>query len=184
MPRVCVPLATGFEEIEAVTIIDVLRRAEVEVLVVGLDGLTVTDSHGLRLSADALLDEHAQSDFDLVVLPGGMPGSSTLRDDPRVQALLRRQHAAGRKLAALCAAPIALQAAGVLSGKRATSYPSFADQLPDADYRQERVVRDGQVTTSRGPGTALEFALDLVEQLVDVQAAAQLRAGMLVASSD
>ncbi|GJM22404.1 MAG: 4-methyl-5(B-hydroxyethyl)-thiazole monophosphate biosynthesis protein [Planctomycetota bacterium] len=182
MPTVCVPLAPGFEEIEAVTIIDVLRRAEVQVSVLALNGSSVTGAHGLTLSVDGQLADHADTDFDMVVLPGGLPGATNLRDDANVQALLKRQHAAGRKLAAVCAAPIALAAAGVLAGKRATSYPGFGDQLGDAEYCETRVVRDGNVTTSRGPGTSLEFALDLVVQLVDSDTATALREGMLVAN--
>ncbi len=180
MTRVCVPLAPGFEELEAVTVIDVLRRAEIDVVTAGLDGRQVTGSHGITLHADALLSDIADQDWDLVVLPGGMPGSANLRDDPTVQALLRRQHAQGRRLAAICAAPIALQSAGVLVGKRATSYPGFADDLSDADYCDDRVVVDGTVVTSRGPGTSLAFALRLVAELVDEPTADALREAMLV----
>ena len=182
MTRCCVLLATGFEEIEAVTVIDVLRRAGVDVVTLGLDGREVTGSHEITLQADALLADGAGQDWDVVVLPGGMPGAATLRDDARVQALVRSQHEGGGKLAAICAAPIALGKAGVLAGKTATSYPGFGDQLTGATLSEERVVLDDdqRITTSRGPGTALEFALSLVEQLVDGDAAASLADAMLV----
>lgn len=182
MPRCCVLLADGFEELEAITVIDVLRRAEVEVLALGLHGERVTGSHGITVEADGTLDAHAHESWDLVVLPGGMPGAANLRDDPRVQALVKTQDERGGQLAAICAAPIALASAGVLSGRRATSYPSFGDQLGDATYAQDRVVIDDHVTTSRGPGTALEFALSLVARLVDDETATKLRHAMLVES--
>ncbi len=180
MARCCVLIAPGFEEIEAVTVIDVLRRAGVEVLALGLDATDVQGSHGITLRTDGLLADHAPGSFDLVVLPGGMPGSTHLRDDGRVQAFVAAQHEAARPLAAICAAPIALASAGVLDGRRATSYPGFDDQLPGADYRDERVVVDGHLTTSRSPGTALEFALALVAQLVDDETARGLAEQMLV----
>lgn len=183
MPRCCVLLAAGFEEIEAVTVIDVLRRADVEVTALGLDDTEVVGSHGITVHADGLLDEAAGQAWDLVVLPGGMPGSATLRDDPRVAALVKCQHGAEKKVAAICAAPIALGKAGVLAGRQATSYPGFDDQLTGADYRQERVVVDGHLTTSRGPGTALEFALELVGQLAGAEKADSLRQAMLVHGS-
>jgi len=183
MARCCVLLADGFEEIEAVTVIDVLRRADVDVVTLGVGGASVTGSHGITVQADALLDERGDERWDLVVLPGGMPGAATLRDDARVQALVAAQHGAGRQVAAICAAPIALVDSGALDGRRATSYPSFGDQLPGADYCEERVVADGHVTTSRGPGTALEFALALVARLVDPSAADRLAEQMLVRSA-
>ena len=182
MPRCCVLLADGFEEIEAVTVIDVLRRAEIEVTTLGLSGRQVTGSHAITVEADETLDARLHETWDLVVLPGGMPGSANLRDDPRVQALVKAQDERGGQLAAICAAPIALASAGVLSGRRATSYPTFGDQLGDAVYATERVVRDGNLTTSRGPGTALDFALGLVERLAGAETASTLRHAMLVES--
>jgi len=181
MSRCCVLLAEGFEEIEAVTVVDVLRRAQVEVKTLALGGRQVTGAHGLSLQADATLEEGARQAWDLVVLPGGLPGATNLRDDPRVLALLKRQHERQHKLAAICAAPIALAAAGVLGGRQATSYPGFGDQLPGARYQEQRVVVDGHITTSRGPGTSLEFALELVRQLCGEQQAEALRRGMLAA---
>jgi len=180
MPRACVLLANGFEEIEAVTLIDVLRRAEVEVVTLGVEGLAVNGAHGITIQADETLAAGAEQTWDMVILPGGLPGAHTLRDDPAVQALIKKQHAGGGKLAAICAAPIALGRAGVLGGKRATSYPGFEAELLGADAQSDRVVRDGTVFTSRGPGTAMQFALALAEDLVGAEAAASLRAGMLV----
>jgi len=179
MPRVCVLLADGFEEIEAVTIVDVLRRAEVKVTTLGVAGVEVQGSHGIRIRADRALAETADEDWDMVILPGGMPGAATLRDDPKAQALIRSQHGKRGKIAAICAAPIALGRAGVLEGKRATSYPGFEDQLAGASLSAERVVQDGTVTTSRGPGTALEFALRLVADLKGPGEASSLAARML-----
>jgi 4-methyl-5(b-hydroxyethyl)-thiazole monophosphate biosynthesis len=183
MTRACVLLAPGFEEIEAVTIIDVLRRAEIDTRAVGVEGKAVEGSHGIALRADVSLDELATEPWDLVVLPGGMPGAKHLRDSPAVQRLLRAQHASGRRLAAICAAPIALSAAEVLTGRRATSYPSFAEQLRCGEYREEAVVVDGPIITSRGPATALEFALRLVRELCGAEREATLRKAMLAAPS-
>ena len=160
MTRCLVVLADGFEEIEAVTVIDVLRRAELQVVVAGLDAERVRGSHDIVVVCDAKLDDVRAENFDALVLPGGMPGSATLRDDVRVQALIRRFVTEGKHLAAICAAPIALEVAGVLAGRRATSYPGF--ELASAQYVEDRVVTDGRVTTSRGAGTALEFALELL----------------------
>lgn len=167
MPSVLVPLAPGFEDMEATTIVDILRRAEIEVTTAGLTPGLVQGSRGLRVQPDAYLDEVLERDFDMVVLPGGMPGSEHLMHDRRVQSLLKRLSAAGRYTAAICAAPMALAAAGLLDGRRATCYPSMAEKLnsPGMVYLTEPVVVDGKVVTSRGPGTALDFALTLVELL-------------------
>jgi 4-methyl-5(b-hydroxyethyl)-thiazole monophosphate biosynthesis len=175
--RVLVPLAEGFEEIEAVTIVDVLRRASIEVVTAALARNPVRGSHGIAVSADARLDDVLGEEFDAVVLPGGMPGSRTLRDDERVLRIVRGLHARNKLVAAVCAAPIVLEAAGVLSGKRATSYPG--NELPSARYVEERVVVDGELVTSRGPGTALEFALALVEKLAGPDVSKRLASGMI-----
>jgi protein deglycase len=177
--RVVVPLAEGFEEIEAVTIVDVLRRASIEVVTAALDTNPVRGSHGIVIEADQRLDDVRAEDFDAVVLPGGMPGSKTLRDDPRVRAIVQAAARDGRWVAAICAAPTVLEAAGVLAGRRATSYPG--NELPSASYVEERVVVDGNLVTSRGAGTALEFALALVERWKGPDVLAKLRASMLAA---
>src|SRR5687767_1843058 len=165
--RACVLLAPGFEEIEAVTIIDVLRRGEIDTVVLGVEDLRVEGSHQISISADRTLVDALEEKWDLVVLPGGMPGAANLRDSEVVQRFLKQQDEAGAKLGAICAAPIALAKANLLNGKKATSYPSFEKQVTGATYRREPVVVDGRIITSRGPGTALDFALKLVEELRD-----------------
>lgn len=163
--RVLVPLAQGFEELEAVTIVDILRRAGIEVTVASLEGGAVTGSHGIRVHADAALEDVAGREFDAIALPGGMPGADHLKRDPRVAAIVRRLHGSGRPVAAICAAPMVLAAAGVLDGRRATSYPGFLKDVAGTTVVDEAVVTDRGVITSRGPGTALDFALALVAEL-------------------
>ncbi len=168
MASVLVPLAEGCEELEAVTIIDLLVRAGVEVVTAGLDEGAITASRGVVLMPQTSLNEALKRDYDMVVLPGGMPGATNLDGDPRIHKLLRKMADSGKFTAAICAAPRVLANAGLLSGKRATSYPGHLDKmdLPDVEYRQEAVVQDSKVITSRGPGTAMDFALTLIEQLV------------------
>ena len=155
-------LVEGFEETEAVTIMDVLRRGDVAVTTASLVGKHVRGSHDITVEADTLLDSVNVDHFDALVLPGG-PGAKTLRESPRVLEVIQRAASSGKLVAAVCAAPTALEAAGVLKGKRATVYPG--NQLPSAYYVEERVVEDGNIVTSRGPATAMAFALKLVERL-------------------
>lgn len=178
-PKVLVPLAQGFEEIEAVTIIDVLRRADIEVTVAGLAAGTVTGSHGIRVETDTTLDQVQAADFALIALPGGMPGSRHLEQDPRLKQLLTEMAAAGKIVSAICAAPKVLASAGLLDGRRATSYPGFLDPQ-SVRYQQDAVVTDGKLITSRGPATALQFALTLVEALAGPARRAELEERMLV----
>ncbi len=180
MSQVAVLLADGFEEIEAVTIVDVLRRADVQVRTLALKNKSVRGAHGITMEADALLEQEHSRNWDLVVLPGGQPGANTLRDDPRVASLIERQLGQNRKVAAICAAPIALGAHGMLKGRRATCYPGFEDQLHEAKLTLDPVVVDQDITTSRGPGTAMSFALSLVEQLKGKSQADAIRKGMLL----
>lgn len=182
MKRACVLLADGFEETEAITIIDVLRRAKVKVEVLAVEARKVTGAHHIVVEADALLSDRKGDKFDLVVLPGGMPGAATLRDHWGVQKLVQTQAAAGGLVGAICAAPMALAKAGVLEGKRATCYPGFEAQLGGARHEVQDVVIDGNIVTSRGPGTALAFSLSLVELLEGAAAARALAGQMLVAA--
>jgi len=179
MTQACVLLAEGFEEIEATTVIDILRRAEIRTQTVGVTGDEVAGAHGIRMHADVSMSQAQAEKWDLIVLPGGTPGAFHLRDSAEVQSLLRTQNETRGRLAAICAAPIALSQAGVLNGKAATCYPGFEEQLQGAKLKQEAVVIDGNITTSRGPGTALEFALALVAQLKGDAAAAKVRKGLL-----
>lgn len=179
--RILVPLAAGFEETEAVAIIDVLRRADLDVVVAGLLAGPVEGSHGIALVPDAALDEVDLDAITAIVLPGGMPGSRNLAADERVLALVRRLAGEGRTTAAICAAPIVLQAAGVVRGLEITSHPSVQKELTDSVFLGEpRVVVSGAVVTSQGPGTALEFALALVARWRGEERAAELRRAMLV----
>ena len=177
-----VPIADGTEELEAVCIIDVLRRAGVSVTVASADQLRVTASRGTTLVADRPIGDCVGETYDLVVLPGGMPGAEHLRDSKDLETILERQRREGRLYAAICAAPVlVLQHHGLLDGRRATCHPDFASQLHDAAKVENRVVVDGPCVTSRGPGTALEFALKLVELLYDEQKAQAVAERMLVA---
>jgi 4-methyl-5(b-hydroxyethyl)-thiazole monophosphate biosynthesis len=174
------PLAEGFEEIEAVTVIDLLRRAGIEVRTATLAGPRVMGSHGIVMEADIALDAAEAADYDMIVLPGGMPGAEHLRQDARVIALLRRFAGEGRYTAAICAAPGVLAHAGLLDGRRATSFPGFLNgaSAPGIGLSEEPVVVDGKVVTSRGPGTAIEFSLALIE-LLSGRAAANAVGGRL-----
>lgn len=181
MKRVLIPLAEGFEELEAVTLIDLLRRAEIEVVTAGLQPGPVKASRGVVVVPDCALDSVLDPMFDAVVLPGGLPGATYLRDDSRVQSLLKKHAAAGAVTAAICAAPMALAQAGLLAGKLATAYPGVFDvlALPDTACSTDAVVVDGRVITSRGPGTAMDFALTLIEQLVDRATRVRVEAGLV-----
>lgn len=179
MKRALLPLAPGFEEIEAVTVIDILRRAGAEVVVAGLERGPVRGSRGVRVVADATLDEVAGASFDLLVLPGGRGGTDALAADARVQTLLRDQMRSGRLVAAISAATEVLHRAGLLEGRQVTSHPSSRDALTGVRYVEERVARDGTLITSRGPGTAIEFAYALVEALFGPKKVAEINALVL-----
>ena len=165
--RVLVPLAQGCEELEAVTIIDLLRRAEVEVVTAGLTEGPVRASRDTVLLPDTTLEAVADQDFDMVVLPGGLPGARYLEEDPRLCAILRRHAERGAYTAAICAAPKVLASVGLLDGKRATCYPGSVkpEDFPRLNLIDEPVVIDGRVVTGRGPGAAMDFALALIESL-------------------
>ena len=167
MKKVLVILAPGFEEIETVTVVDILRRAGARVTLAGTEDGTLQGSRGINLVPDSGLDDVDIDEFDLVVLPGGQPGTSNLQKDERVMAILLKMNRANKKIAAICAAPVVLQSAGLLESKTLTSHPSVKDELKDVPYSENRVVVDGNIITSRSPGTAMEFAMKLVEILFD-----------------
>ncbi len=165
MPKVLLPLAQGCEELEAVTIIDLLRRAGIEVVTAGLDEQPVTASRQTVLIPDTDLDNALKDDYDMVVLPGGLPGADYLDKDSRIRDILVKMADSEKFTAAICAAPKVLANAGLLQGKQATSYPGFLKDAEGTDVSSDAVVVDGKVITSRGPGTAMDFALTLIESL-------------------
>ncbi len=180
--KVMVFLAPGFEEVEALTVVDYLRRVapiKVEMISVG-DGLMVAGSHQIEVKADRHIDELDRLDgYEAVVIPGGMPGATNLRDDQRVIRIVRAMHDGGKIVAAICAGPIVLAKAGIIEGKKVTSYPGFEKDLPHASYQETAVVRDGQLITARGPGKAVDFAMELVTVLAGAEAAETLRKNIL-----
>lgn len=179
MPKAIVVLAEGFEEIEAVTPVDILRRAGVEVELVGLDAPEVTGAHGVTFKADRVLQEC--EDAGAVILPGGLPGADNLAASDKLAGVLKAQCESGKLVAAICASPACVLAGlGIIDGKRATCYPGFEGRFSaDTEYVVEDVVKDGNVITSRGPGTAFAFGLALARELAGPDAADQLAEGML-----
>lgn len=181
MARVLMPLAEGFEELEAVTVIDVLRRAGIEVVTAGLQPGPVQASRRTVLLPDTDLDAAMGQEYDMIILVGGMPGVTNLHNDPRIQELLERFQHQQRLTAAICAAPSILAAHGMLTGRKATGNPKFRAQvaLPGVEYCEQAVVMDGTVITSRGPGTSIDFALALIEQLSGPDKRNEVEAGLV-----
>jgi 4-methyl-5(b-hydroxyethyl)-thiazole monophosphate biosynthesis len=167
MLHVLVPLAQGCEELEAITITDLLVRAGISVTTCGLDEHPVKASRGTTIIPDTSINDVMAETFDLIVLPGGLPGADHLRDNVQLQTLMKKQADENKYLAAICAAPKALAQAGLLDGKTATSYPGVLDALDNKNISiSTRAVEiDGNIVTSRGPGTAMDFALTLIELL-------------------
>ncbi len=178
MPKVLVPLAQGCEEIEAVTIIDLLRRAGIEVISASLDDQPIRASRGVMLLADTTLDFALTQEFDMIVLPGGQPGTNNLKADLRIISLLKKMATQEKYVAAICAAPSVLATAGLLGGKNATSFPGALDAYPEVLQQKIIVVIDGKIITSRGPGTAMDFALTLIEKLVGKSKCEEVAAGL------
>ncbi len=182
---VLVAIAEGSEEIEAVCIIDVLRRAGADVTVASTHPqgeLTITASRGTKLVADTHIDHCRDQEFDLIAIPGGLPGAEHLRDCAVLTAMLQNQDRAGKWVAAMCAAPaVVFEPHGLLQGKRATAHPGFVEKiLSGTPCPDQRVVTDGNCITSQAPGTAIEFALELVKQLFGADKATEVAAPMLV----
>lgn len=180
MSRVAVILADGFEEVEAMAVVDVLRRAEIEVITAGLHQGPAVSARNVRVLPDSLIDTIGADDFDMLVLPGGQPGSDNLNADARVGELIRAFHGKEKLTGAICAAPYVLANAGVLEGKHATSYPTYREKLGTALYEEKTVVEDGNILTSRGPGTALYFGLAIVTRLCGRDRAEAIRKAMLL----
>ena len=180
MAKVCVFTADGFEEIEGLTVVDLLRRAGAEVQMVSISSTkTVTGSHNIVLQADVLFEEADYSKMDLLVLPGGMPGTLHLGEHTGLCRLLQDFAAEGKKVAAICAAPSVLGALGILKEKKAVCYPGFEEKLTGAQVGTQEVARDGNITTSRGLGTAIPFALELISQLYGEEKAREIQKSII-----
>lgn len=179
MIRVLVPFANGVEEIEFVAVVDVLRRADVEVCMASLDGAPVTGRSGIGIFPDAALGDVMNDNWDMVVLPGGLPNAHLLRDDAHVKTVVERLRAERKSIAAICAAPTALAAYGLTADRRVTSYPACRSEMealqPSCVYVDDAVVEDDFLITSRGAGTAVEFSLRLVARLCGEEKAAEIR---------
>jgi 4-methyl-5(b-hydroxyethyl)-thiazole monophosphate biosynthesis len=178
MASVLVPLAEGCEELEAITVVDLLRRAGIGVVTASLENRQVRASRGSVLVADVTLDDAVKQKYDMIVLPGGLPGADHLDQDPRIRGLLKEMSETGRYTAAICAAPRVLANAGLLEGKSATSFPGILDAIEGVNYSEEAVVQDGRLITSRGPGTAMDFALTLIENLAGKDKRDEVEAGL------
>lgn len=165
MKKIAVLFATGFEEIEALTPVDVLRRAGFQCDMIGLTDFYVQGSHGIKVEVDSIFNNIELSDYDLIVLPGGMPGATNLREDNNLIKAIQKAVAQNRLVAAICAAPIVLEKAGLLENRQYTCYPGQEKEITTGCHLEENVVVDGQVITSRGAGTSLEFSYKLVEML-------------------
>jgi protein deglycase len=176
-----VPVANGSEEIEAVCIIDTLRRAEIEVVVAGVPHRSIVASRGTKLTADCAIDECLDQEYDVIALPGGMPGAEHLRDSSALIRMLKKQQELGRLYAAICASPaVVFQPHGLLGDRPATCHPSFAERIGNGEAIASRVVEAGNCITSQGPGTALEFSLTIVKHLAGLEKAIQIARAMVM----
>ncbi len=174
MSKVCVFLANGFEEIEALTVVDLLRRVKIEVNTVSITGEQyVNGAHQIIVKADEVFEQVDYDKVDMLVLPGGMPGTKNLDAHLGLEQMLFKFQAEGKKLAAICAAPSVLGAKGILEGRAATCYPGFEGVLKGATIKSEAVVIDGNIITSKGMGTAIDFSLELIKILLDEETAAK-----------
>ncbi len=178
MKSVLVLFAAGSEDLETVTVVNILRRAGISVTLAGLETGALRGSRGIVLVPDTTLEDALQHSYDMVVLPGGQPGTDNLKADKRVTGLLRQMVMQGKYVTAICAAPSVLASAGLLDGKQATGFPGTLDAFPKVRKRSAAVVEDGMLITSRGPGTAMDFALTLVERLAGMEKRLAVDAGL------
>lgn len=180
MSRIGIFMADGCEEIEALTVVDIVRRAKMEITAISITGKKeVTSSHKVTFLADALASEVNYEELDGIVLPGGMPGTLHLGENATVNEVIKKFAAEGKLIAAICAAPSVLGAAGILNGKRATCHPGFEEKLTGAVTSEDAVVVDGNIITSRGMGTAIPFALEIVRYFADDAAVEQIKTGLV-----
>ena len=179
--KVLVPIANGSEELEAVGIIDTLRRSGAEVTIASVQSLEITGCCGTIIKADKFISECLDENWDMIVLPGGLPGSDHLRDSKELTQLMKKQADTGKYYAAICAAPVVvLQHHGLLKGKKATVNPALADKMENREFVHERVIIDGNCITSQARGTVLEFSVKLIELLYDEEKAKSIAEDMLL----
>ena len=178
MKTALVLFADGSEELEAITVVNILRRAGVSVTLAGLNAGPLRGSRGVMLMPDRTIDDVLHDDFDMIVLPGGQPGTNNLKADVRVLGLAQRMAQQGKYVTAICAAPAVLATAGLLDGKQATSYPGTLDHFQNVKQQHAAIVEDEKFITSRGPGTAMDFALTLAERLVGPAKRKEVEAGL------
>ncbi len=172
-------LADGFEELEAIAVIDILRRARIKVVVTGLDHSEVTSTRGITILADSTLQDEDDHEFDVIILPGGEPGATHLQQSDRLTTLLTRQYQSNKWIAAICSAPRILAGLGILENRRATSFPNAAPYMTGCVYETKPVVVDGPIITARGPAVAIRFGLTIVEKLVGRSVANDIKKAML-----
>ena len=181
MPKIIVPISNGFEEIEAISVIDICRRANIEVKIAAVEELLTVGAHNIKIQADCKIEDINSDDFDMIVLPGGLPNAFTLAENNKVQSLLKEFKEKKKKIAAICAAPYALHKADVLN-ENFTCYPSFEEKIRLNGYHNnDSIVIDNDVITSRGPATAMVFALEIVNILCGEETYNQLKNGLLLA---
>lgn len=176
MKKAYIFLADGFEEVEGLTVVDLLRRAGIDTIMVSItEKNSITGAHNIQIIADCIFEYTDFREGDAVILPGGMPGTTHLMNHEGLRSLLKSYDEKGKLVAAICAAPTVLGAAGLLKGKKATCYPGMENKLVDAEFVEERVVQDGNIITSRGVGTAIPFALSLISVLINNETAEKLK---------
>ena len=181
MKKVILFLGDGFEEVEALTVVDYLRRMDIQVRTVSIkEDEKVKGAHNIVVIADDLISKIKDIDsYDGVIIPGGMPGATNLRDDHRVIDIVKEINQKKKLVAAICAGPIVLERAGIIKGKKVTSYPGFEGELKDGKYIEENVVKDKNIITSRGPAFAVDFAIEIVRYLLGEEKAVELKKDIL-----
>ncbi len=178
--KILIPISNGFEEIEAISVIDICRRAGIEVTIAAVEDILTIGAHNVKITADTMITDVKSSDFDMIVLPGGLPNAFTLADNETVQKLLKEFKSQNKEIGAICAAPFALHKAEVLN-ENYTCYPSFEKKIKDSGYQNDKdFIIDGKVITSRGPGTASVFGLEIVRILCGDEVSNNVKSGMLL----
>lgn len=179
MSKIIIPISNGFEEIEAINIIDICRRANIEVVIAAVESIQTTGAHNVKIEADCMIGEINSADFDMIVLPGGLPNAFTLAENEKVQSLLKEFKSQNKNIGAICAAPYALHKAEVLN-ENYTCYPSFEKKIRETGYhKDDAIVIDSKVITSQGPGTAMVFALEIVKILCGDEVYTNVKNGLL-----